>query len=170
MLLIWMIAVFLALPQLTEGVEETHAIYLSVCEIDHREEGNSANLNIKVFETDIRDAFMNLFSDQPDFSKTNATEEYAENTLKYFTKYLRIRVNDNPVDIKFSSLEQNGDSVWFYFTLKCSENWNSVEVTADYLMELFPGQSNVVSIYHGEDKQFLRLTREKKSGRVSFQN
>ena len=159
----------LASPSKPEPAE-LHAIYLSVCEIDHRDKGSTAEINIKVFENDIRDAFKNMFSIYPDFEDPDAAKKYGENALAYFHKYLKVLINGNPVKLKFESLEMNGDSVWFYLSFDSKSDWQSVQVTADYLMELFPDQSNVVSIYHGTDKKFLRITRESKSQETSFLN
>ncbi|HEX9651498.1 MAG TPA: DUF6702 family protein [Cyclobacteriaceae bacterium] len=150
--------------------EVNHAIYLSVCEVDHREQGNSAEINVKVFETDIRDAFQNMFSLQADFNSARATSAYKEESEQYFKKYLKIVINGQRADLKFSSLELNGDSVWFYFTITCNKEWASISVTADYLMELFPDQSNIISVYHGDDKKFFRITRTKKTDQASFRN
>ena len=145
-----------------------HAIYLSVCEVDHREQGNSAKINVKVFETDIRDAFQNMFSLQADFYSPHASTTYKKESEQYFHKYLKIAINGQSIDLNFNHLEINGDSVWFYFNFTCSSDWESISVTADYLMELFPDQSNIISIYHGTDKKFLRITSSKKTGEASF--
>lgn len=166
-----LVVIFSNLPIFTSlNNDSNHAIYISVCEIDHRSLGNSAGVNVKVFETDIRDAFQNMFSEQPNFSASRLSEKYGANALKYFSKYLKIKIDGKEVPLKFKSLELNGDSVWFYFDFQCNEDWESVEITADYLMELFPDQSNVVSVYHGDDKKFLRITRSNKSQEASFLN
>ncbi len=46
----------------------SHAIYISVVEIEHKDLGNNAKIMIKVFTDDFEDAIMNAFEKQIEFS------------------------------------------------------------------------------------------------------
>jgi len=146
----------------------SHAIYISVVEIEHKDLGNNAKIMIKVFTDDFKDAIMNASKKRIDFSKGNKCSDNKSVIEEYFNKHFKTTINDKLLSISFNSCELNGDSVWLYFDMDCPANWKDISVTADFLMELFPKQSNIVSIYHGNDKRFLRLTLNSITQKVTF--
>ena len=146
----------------------SHAIYISVVEIEHKDLGNSAKVMIKVFTDDFTDAIMNVSKKRINFSKGKDCSDNQSVIQGYFDEHFKVTINDKPSSISFNSCELNGDSVWLHFDMDCPVNWKDISVSADFLMELFPKQSNVVSIYHGDDKRFVRLTLNSITQKVSF--
>ncbi len=146
----------------------SHAIYISVVEIEHKDLGNNAKIMIKVFTDDFKDAILNAFEKQIDLSDKKSCSDNKSVIEGYFDKHFKAAINGKPLSISLTSCELNGDSVWLYFDMDCPANWKDISVTADFLMELFPKQSNIVSIYHGNDKRFLRLTLNSITQKVTF--
>ena len=146
----------------------SHAIYISVVEIEHKDLGNNAKIMIKVFTDDFKDAIMNAFKKQIEFSDDKTCSDNKSVIEGYFDKHFKAAINGKPLSISLTSCELNGDSVWLYFDMDCPANWKDISVTADFLMELFPKQSNIISIYHGNDKRFLRLTLNSITQKVTF--
>ncbi len=151
-----------------------HAIYISVIDIQHEASKDHASLVIKVFTNDFEDALYN-HSDQPDrpgkrlqISKADVCDSNKEIIDSYFEKHLKIHVNGTPMAYRFESCEINDDSIWLSFSMKCMTDWNDFSIRADYLMELFPTQTNVVNLSERGEKRFLKLTIDKKEGRVDF--
>lgn len=145
-----------------------HAIYISVVEIEHQDLGNNAKIKIKVFTDDFKDAIMNASKKRIEFSKGQTCSNYKTVVEGYFDKHFKATINGEPLSITFISCELNGDSVWLYFDMDCPANWKDISVSADFLMELFPKQSNVVSIYHGNHKRFFRLTLNSITKKITF--
>jgi len=145
-----------------------HALYLSVLEIDHRDVKSDALLNIKVFKSDIEDALRNKYKETFSFETGNPCEKEGEKVLEYFRDHITIEINGDERPLVLESCEKNSDSIWFYFKLSKPGAWTTINVKADYLMELFPTQSNVVSIYNGDQKKFLRITKDNSTQSVSF--
>jgi len=129
---------------------------------------SEASVNIKVFQSDFEDALKNKFKETFDFDKQGPCSGVSKKIQEYFTDHLMIEINGEKKPLEFESCEKNSDSIWLYFKLDKEGQWRDVNVKADYLMELFPTQSNVVSIYNGDQKKFLRITLENTTQSVSF--
>lgn len=113
-----------------------HAIYISVLEIDEKE------MKVKVFTDNLDDAIRN---------DANSIEGY-------FRKKIRLQINEQFVGFNLQEVSEEGDSYWITFKLDAPTNWQSFYLEADYFMELFPDQTNVVKVI-GDNPQFFRLTK-----------
>jgi len=58
--------------------------------------------------------------------------------------------------------------LWLTFEFNSPAAWRNVEITADYLMELFPTQSNVVSITYKKEKRMFRLIKGSTTETINF--
>ncbi|MEQ8302313.1 MAG: hypothetical protein RIB47_02895 [Cyclobacteriaceae bacterium] len=163
-------AIFTLLSVFTHGVSEPddHAIYLSMIEITHPEASDSGELSIKVFVDDFEDALKNEFNASVKFSESDSCTSQSALIAKYFQKRFAVRVNQSPIDAVLTKCEMMGDAIWLRFLFECPRQWNTVVVNANFLMELFPTQSNVVSVKHGAAKQFLNLTNSTPAGTLKF--
>jgi hypothetical protein len=155
---------FLSIP---DSVSE-HAVYLSVAEVLHIKGKGDSSIKIKVFTNDIEDAVANEFHQRIKLADTSAFELQRASLQEYFNNHFQISVNQKRQVLTLHRSEVNGDAIWFYFKMTSASNWEEVLIKADYLMELFPTQSNVISIEHDTKKQFVRLTNAKKSETVRF--
>lgn len=144
-----------------------HAIYLSVAEVEHKKSKTEAQIKIKVFTNDIEDALFNESQQRIKLSESSAFD-HKKDIQAYFLNHFQFSINSEKQAINFSHAEFAGDAVWFYFNLSCPYSWKEVYIKADYLMEMFPTQSNVISIAHYSKKQFVRLTNSKKSDTITF--
>ena len=130
-----MLRLFLVPFFLFFGEPTDHAIYISVLEIDAQQ------MKVKVFEDNLQDALRN---------DSNSIEGY-------FRKKIKLEINGNPVGFDLSDTSLEGDSYWITFRLRPHEKWESFSLEANYLMELFPDQTNVVKVLT-EEPQFFRLS------------
>jgi len=145
-----------------------HAIYISVVEINHNQGDEMATIKVKVFTNDMEDALKNAFNKNISLMDASACNQNKTDVERYFMKHFSYSVNDKLLDLRLTTCESNGDAIWFHFQIDCPSQWKEVSITADYLMELFPTQSNVVSIHHGDQKRFLRITKSESKGVVTF--
>lgn len=106
----------------------------------------------------MEDAIMNTFNKRIRFLAASDCEGIQYEIETYFSSHLSYSINNKSTSLALSHCELNGDAVWFHFEIECPDQWNKVNVKADFLMELFPTQSNIITIYHGEEKRFLRIT------------
>lgn len=132
-----------------------HAIYISVMEVDL--DSDSTRISIKVFTDDLENAIYNFDSVkyQPDSFLSNNSQLIQG----YFNAHISIQT-PQPVTLDFQNGEKVGDSYWLYF--KGPAQNSSFKLEANYLMELFPTQENIIKIKNGENTTFCRLNLSNK--------
>ena len=145
-----------------------HAIYLSVVEISQNEKKDRASVRIKVFINDIEDAVFNQVKKRINLLDTASFSSQKAFLEKYFENHFELSLNGKAMQLILVSSELNSDAIWLQFETQCEDKWKSISVKADYLMELFPAQSNVLSIIYDNKKQFARLTNSKSSEIFKF--
>ena len=146
----------------------SHAIYIAVVEINHKPRTTTAEVVIKVFTNDLEDALFNAYKKHTKLESEDNCEAHGLLFEKYFSTHFSCVINDQERQISFKYCEKNEDALWLRFDMTCPERWNNLRLTADFLMELFPTQSNVISVFHGDEKKYFRLTNSKKSRQIRF--
>ncbi len=133
-----------------------HGIYISVLEIDPQE------MKVKVFINDLQDAIRNDATSISPSSNISFPTQNRAAIEAYFQKKVQLEINSQNVPFSLTESKLEGDSYWFTFLLNEHAKWDSFHLTATYLMELFPDQSNVVKVL-GKKPQFFRLTMDNTS-------
>lgn len=147
---------------------DNHAIYLSLVEVDHKDLGIVATVKVKVFADDMEDAMMNAFKKRINFLDASSCDSGKSEVEAYFEKYFSYRINNKLATLTLVNCEANGEAIWLYFKIDCPDKWTRVEVKANFLMELFPTQANIITIYHGDEKRFLKITHAHPEEVVTF--
>ncbi len=147
---------------------QPHAVYISVIDIRHEVSSDQASFVIKVFTNDFEDALYNHSDKRLQLSNADACDLNNAVISSYFEKHLQIQVNGKETVYRFAGCEINDDSIWLTFSMTCMANWNDFSIKADYLMELFPTQTNIVNLHESGEKRFLKLTLDEKEGRIDF--
>lgn len=145
-----------------------HAVYLSVVDIGQADKLDEAAIKIRVFVNDIEDAVFNELGQRIDLSNATAFGSKKNVLEKYFLNHFAIVLNGKELQLSLRDSELMGDAVWLLFHTGCDSEWGSISVRADYLMELFPTQSNVVSVVYKGKKHFTRLTQSKTYETIKF--
>ena len=149
------------------GSISDHAFYLGVVQINHEAVNTDVKIRIKVFKDDLRDALRNAFS-QITSLKEETLCDYPESLANYIEQHTECLINDKVLDWEMESCELEGNVCLLTFTADCPSTWKSLELKGDFLMELFPSQVNVVSVFDGEEKRFFRLTGKNPQQKVVF--
>jgi len=135
-----------------KDLSSSHAIYVSVLEV------KQGSIMVKVFANDLEDAIFNHAQQRYDLVSGDCSKGKALIT-NYFRSHLAIKIDGKEQQYSYLSCEVNDISLWLTFEFISPVTWKEVEITADYLMELFPTQSNVVSITYQTEKRMFRLTK-----------
>ena len=170
MMKLFLLSILYSLSLLNTGSDihrTNHALYVSVLEIEKEQSSEKASIMVKIFSDDLEDAIFNHAEQRLDLRGGNCGEgkTYISN---YFNDYLKLRVDGKEQSYSYLSCEVNDISLWLTFEFSTSTSWTEVEITADYLMELFPTQSNVVSITYHSEKRMFRLTKGATTENISF--
>ena len=159
------LSVFLGAISVNSSSEvENHAIYVSVLEIEKVDK--IGEIRIKIFADDLEDAIYNSSQKRIDLIKGDCNQNKIL-VSDYFAKHLQLNLDGTYVDYQFISCEVNDISIWFNYEFASMTTWSELEVKVDYLMELFPTQSNVVSVDYQGQKKF-RLVKGDELKTISF--
>ncbi|MEL7005749.1 MAG: DUF6702 family protein [Bacteroidota bacterium] len=145
---------------------DDHAIYVSVIEIVKSEENYGGTVKVKVFMDDLQDAIYHRTENRRSYR--GGCQANDEELQDYFENYLKLSINSSPVEIKLFDCERLEDAIWLNFEFENEDDWAELQISANYLMELFPTQTNVVSIRNAADQQFTRLNKSNSSARFTF--
>lgn len=139
-----------------------HAIYLSVVEITEN------SISIKVFSDDLRDVIRG-YSDE--YVGKGLEEFVSANQLiidSYFSEYFKLAINGQSVKLKLTRAMNENDAYFLYFSFESPTEWKQVKVKGSFFTELFPDQSNVVTIKKNGKKYFARLTKSNPTYEITF--
>ncbi|MDN5213863.1 hypothetical protein QQ020_17445 [Fulvivirgaceae bacterium BMA12] len=150
------------------SLPDDHAIYIAVIQLEHQPNDITANLQVKVFTDDLQDALKNKFQGEIRLINVSENGEEAKRITAYFAGHLKFEINDQRADYQLQRITVENDAHWFDFTLKGPRKWDKLEVTADFLMELFPKQSNIFQVTEGDKRLYYRLTIGQKSQTITF--
>ena len=133
-----------------------HAIYLSLTDIEIVE--GEAKLKVKVFSDDLRDALKNYQSTE--YKPADLQNFFSLNqdlANEYFRAHFQIRVENVQADLLIKGFSIEGDAHFINFSCALPQNFKDITVKADFLMELFPTQTNVVKLKNGAQTQYLKF-------------
>ena len=138
-----------------------HAFYISTAKIEIQSSTTSkANITILVFTDDLENAIRNFdestyqISNEETFVKLHTPQIRA-----YFQKHFQIKVNDKPITQQYISGSLKNDVYQLEFEIPHQQKWSTLEINANYLMELFPDQTNVMHIVYGDEKRYGKVSK-----------
>ena len=136
-----------------------HALYLGTIQLKYEEHSDVAHLELKVFSDDLQSAIRNAYET---FKPGPLDDLFTQNQPlieSYFSEHLQLEINGTPQVLQLIHNEQLNDAHLVKFEFKTPSIWKQLDLTADFFMELFPTQTNVVSVSYLQQKQFARLSK-----------
>ena len=145
--------------------ESKHALYLSVMELTNSDQGR---LTVKVFTDDLQDVLRNYNSntDLNSFDQIGDINREILNT--YFNQNLIIKINGKTKKMVLEKTVKETEAHFLYFQFDSDSDWKTLDVNGSYFTELFPAQTNVLTVINNEEKHFTRLTKSQPSYKVTF--
>lgn len=132
-----------------------HAVYISTINVIVLD--NQLEVNIKVFEDDLRDALKNYYKETIDTSHV----DFIEKVKSYFEKHLVISMGDVPIDWLNAEIRRVGDSYQYDMQSSHFLIQNEVKIKADYFLELFPTQQNILQLKHKDQRWYFIFKKGK---------
>lgn len=133
------------------------------------ENQSKLEIQIKIFSDDLQTALANHFNEQ----EISTIENLGIKNLPQIKSYLKKHLIPNKVNnnhrwaMDLEKLTADYQESIYLLTAVYKDNLpqpdkaQMLEIQADYLMEVFPTQSNVIDISYGEQRIFFRLTKNK---------
>ncbi|MEM7656286.1 MAG: DUF6702 family protein [Bacteroidota bacterium] len=145
-----------------------HGMYLSTIQGEISEE--QLSLNIKVFADDWQDALRASFPDKGMVSGYADCHSHLEEASDYLQKHLQLFQAGERLRWEWQTCKQRQDVLLIQVQAKLSTPWKEGAIQADFLMELFSTQNNVVQITRLADQKqcYLRLHEDQKRGTITF--
>lgn len=136
-----------------------HALYISVVELKI-DDGEKAKVTIKVFEDDIADAV------RAEFRLSNIPRDgtYSPKDLKQIDAYFKnhIFLISQSDTIKFNLIGHSSEDQSVWIEMESDKPILSIEECyADFLIELFPAQVNMLHLELNGKKRFSQLNKKK---------
>jgi hypothetical protein len=147
-------------------IDRTHAIYVSVLEIEQKKSANGT-IKVKLFADDLEDALYNFKNERVDLLGQDC-KQFSDLITEYLKAHLALTIKGEKLEYTYANCELNDISIWLTYSFKNETAWTEILVSADYLMELFPTQSNVVSVTKGTEKRMIRLQKSSTEQLITF--
>ena len=145
-----------------------HPFYVSITEIEYNPASQSLEIAMKIFVDDLNTA---METHLPERIWLGDSQENTQANLllqQYLLNRVQIKVNETPVTFQWIGREIEEDACWVYLEVPKIPTLNSLEISHRLLMEVFPGQSNIVHIRKDKEVKSLTLRKEKSTGQVVF--
>ena len=166
---LFLIGLLLSASAVVDTAEgDTHAIYISVIEIDHKDSSKPSKLMIKVFTDDLENALRNAFDRPFQLPDAKACQAEGDSIEDYFGQRFKLEVNGNKTAINFQKGEKHGDSTWLHFGMDGPKEWQELVITANFFMELFPTQTTTLTVYYGTAMWFKKFTKDEVACRINL--
>jgi len=136
---------------------DKHALYIGVIQITMEE---IMTIQVKVFSDDLQAILQN----EVGYQATGATDDLCmlqmEHLQQYFQRTLQVHINELPIDLVLNDCEQINDVHLLQFkAIDCPLTWQQVAIKANFFMELFPTQSNVLQLHYKDNEKNRRYGR-----------
>ena len=131
-------------------------------------------IQVKVFSDDLQAILQNEIGYQKIGAMKELCETQPKNLQQYFQRTLQIAINELPIDLVLTNCEQINDVHLLQFKAShCPAIWTQAAIKANFFMELFPTQSNVVQLNYPHSEtaiQFGRMTLQTPSLLFEYMN
>jgi hypothetical protein len=145
-----------------------HKYYLSLTQINYKNEAKAVQIIINVFMDDIELALNKDY----DIDLQLTTKRELENNDIYFEKYLKnklnFKVDGKAKNFNYLGKEYDGDLVFFYLEIENINEVNSIGVSNQLLLEHFPEQQNLIKSKVGKKNKSVLLTKDESSTLLKF--
>ena len=127
---------------------EDHAVYLSTIKVISQD--NRVEIYLNIFEDDLRDAIRNHRGTYVDTAST----DFVPSVNSYLLSHFSVSDGIEPMPLEVHEVKRIGDAYQVVF-YPLAESFNTkILFKADYLMELFPTQQNILQMEFGEQKYY----------------
>lgn len=117
-------------------------------------------MTVKVFSDDLLNALRNDLQASVPMFEDSICQSYSSNVSVYFTRHLEIKINGRDVSYTLTNCRSMGGSHWLSFAIDAPHDWLEIGITADYFLELFPTQSNVLTLHANGEKWTSRFNQK----------
>jgi hypothetical protein len=148
---------------------QNHALYISVCQIEHNAATKTTEVAVKVFADDLEKAVSGA-NNTPLHLNTKQEIKNANDLIRnYLLKSLKVKLNNKAVVLKWVGKEyEKDDATWCYFEVAKQKPIKTMWIQNSIFTEIYPKQNNIVQVKTPKGKKSLSLSRDDDEGILSF--
>lgn len=161
--LIFLITLFVSLSSFI-----AHKFYVSVTQIEYKQEQQSLQMISRVFMDDMEDLIKERYDKSITIDNTKENQELDQYLKKYFDQKLKIMVNGQTVSFTFIGKEFEDDLIIVYLEIENIPSLETIKISNEVLMDLFEEQQNIVHVKNGHQRKSLILEKGKSEGVLNF--
>tara|TARA_B100000767_G_scaffold208609_1_gene195564 strand:- start:634 stop:1131 length:498 start_codon:yes stop_codon:yes gene_type:complete len=145
-----------------------HKYYLSLTQIEYKNESKSIQIIINVFMDDIETALNKEYSIDLQLTNKNELESNDVYFKKYLKKNLYFKVDNTSSSFNYIGKEYDGDLVYFYLEIENVNSIEAIEVVNTILIDYFPEQQNLIKSKVNKKHNSILLTKTNDKGLLKF--
>ena len=143
-----------------------HKFYVSLSEIRFNSESERLEVSIRIFPDDLDRALQSIFGISAHLA-TDMEHKEADSLLQiYLDFHIAIKVNGEPVILKYLGKEPEADAIWCYMESEPIIAPSSILIRSSLLTDEFEDQVNIIQVYNGKWNKGMMLTREHTSDQL----
>ncbi len=146
----------------------SHKFYVSTTNIEFVKEKQVIQVITKIFTEDIEQALQARYSPSISLDSKKETKTDEDFLLKYLLQKIKIKVNGDPVTLNYIGKEYDMDITNVYFEIEDISELKSIEIENKVLIDMFPGQQNIIHLKTPENRRNLILDRANPKGVLNF--
>ncbi|WP_027393695.1 DUF6702 family protein [Aquimarina latercula] len=145
-----------------------HKFYVSVTQIEYKEEEKSLQIISRIFVDDIEEVLRKRYDETIELVSNEQEEKVDQYLTTYLKQKLSITVNGEEVFFNFIGKEYDNDLVLCYLEVENVESLKTIVVSNQVLMHFFDDQQNIIHVKKQEKRKSLILEKEKDQGMLKF--
>ncbi|MCH4824075.1 hypothetical protein ML462_12930 [Gramella lutea] len=152
----FLLAVLVTLCSFTMKAHET---YLSVTEIEYKQDQKSLQIISRVFIDDLENVLSKRYQKNVSLSYKEDLEQNKDLIEKYVNKKLGISINGQRQELKLLGCKFDAGQIVMFIEGVDIENFNDITVENLILTDLFDSQKNIVHVKKGEEIESMLLVK-----------
>ncbi|MCM4155885.1 DUF6702 family protein [Gramella sp. AN32] len=145
-----------------------HESYLSVTEIEYREDLHDVQIISRVFLNDFEDVLTKRYAQEISLSNEGDLKKNKDVLEKYLQNKLFIEVDNKKLDLHFLGSKYDADQLVLFIEVKDVNSFKKVKVENLILTDLFDAQKNIVHVKRGKKIESMLLMKETGAQLASF--
>ncbi len=144
-----------------------HKYYASITKIEINEQEQLVKVYTQVFVDDFEDVLEERYKlSAIDFE--NLSDEEEKYIAAYVTKKIQLKVNRQPMELKFLGCEAKNELLYIFVEAPVKETVKRFDVENTMLQDLFSEQQNTIDITNNKITKSLHLYAENPSGTIYY--
>lgn len=145
-----------------------HKYYISLTEINYKEETQAVQMIMNVFIDDIETAINKDYNVNLQLTTKDEYKKTDSLCFSYLKKHFNVKINKKDTNYNFIGKEYDGDIVYFYLEIENISDIKSLEIENNVLTKYFPEQQNLTKAFIKKQHKSLFLDQKNHNGLLQF--